>query len=97
MTLDGFDDPMFAGLPQAADLRVYLEQGQHRNHFLTALLENDLFEAVGRADAANLAALAEYCSWLNTYAPRMAYGSRERVAAWIAHRGLSGLDQPGRD
>ena len=91
--IDGFDDELFARLPQAADLRAYIETGRPTNHFLTALLSNDLIEAVGRADARNLAALRDYCMWLKSFAPPLSYGDRQRVTAWIEMGGLSGAQR----
>lgn len=85
-----FEDEQFKRLPQAADLRAYLEEGRPTNHFLTALLENDLMACMGRADARNLAALKDYCEWLKSFAPGLSYGSPERVAAWISNGGLKG-------
>jgi hypothetical protein len=88
-----YDNELFATLPQAADLRDYIERGRPTNHFLTALLENDLMGCMGRADARNRAALADYCMWLKSYAPSPSYGGKEKVAAWIAHKGLSGINE----
>lgn len=85
---DLFDNDLFRSLPQAQDLREYVEDGRPTNHFLTALLENDLMRCVGRADARSKEALEDYVMWLQSYAPAPSFGSPERVAAWIAHRGL---------
>jgi hypothetical protein len=90
--LDIFEDDQFKRLPQAADLRAYIEEGRPTNHFLTALLENDLMACMGRADDRNLAALKDYCEWLKSFAPGLSYGSPERVAAWIASGGLKGRE-----
>jgi len=90
MERDGDDD--LAALPQAEDLRQYIVNGTPTNHFLTAVLSNDLIGAIGRSDPVNRAALPDYVAWLKSYAPGLAYGSRERVEAWIAHYGLSGLE-----
>ena len=89
---DQFDDDLFAALPQGTDLQRYVDEGWPLNHFLTALVENDLMECIGRADDANLAALEAYCLWLKNFAPAQCFGSKERVAAWIAQRGLKGAD-----
>jgi len=83
-----FDNDLFRALPQAQDVREYVEDGRPTNHFLTALLENDLMRCVGRADVRSKAALEDYVMWLQSYAPAACFGGREQVAAWIAHRGL---------
>ena len=88
---DIFDSDLFRSLPQAQDLREYIEDGRPTNHFLTALLENDLMSCIGRADARNKAALENYVVWLKSFAPGPCYGGKENVAAWIAHRGLAGV------
>lgn len=88
-----FDNDLFRGLPQADDLRKYVEHGTPMNHFLTAVLENDLMTAIGRADSRNKAALEAYVIWLKSYAPAACYGSPANVAAWSAQRGLHGLSK----
>lgn len=86
-----FDNELFQSLPQAQDLREYVEDGRPTNHFLTALVQNDLVMCVGRADKQNLAALKDYVMWLTSYAPGQCYGGDVEVAAWIGHRGLKGV------
>ena len=88
---DIFDNEEFRALPQAEQLRLYVEEGRPVNHFLTFLIQNDLMRCVGRADPVNLAALEVYCIWLQSYAPPMCYGSKANMDAWIAHRGLRGI------
>ncbi len=86
-----FDNEIFAALPQARELRRYMEEGRPVNHFLTYLIQNDLVRCIGRADSENLAALPNYCTWLHSYAPPMSFGSEQKMQRWIAHNGLSGL------
>ena len=45
---------------------------------------------LGRADAANKAAIEDYCLWLKSYAPAACHGSRDAVEAWIANGGMKG-------
>ena len=59
-----------------------MEAGRPVGHFLTAILENDLYMAVGRADEENQEALADYVKWLYHYAPMTCWGSRENVKNW---------------
>jgi hypothetical protein len=65
----------------------YLRYGVPPGHFLQAVLSNDLAEACGRADSTNQRALFEYVFVLYNYAPGAAWGSPEKVKAWI-QRGL---------
>jgi len=90
MTDQRYDNDLFESLPQGRDLRTYVDEGRPMNHFLMALVRNDLLECVGRADPRNLAALDSYCMWLRSYAPPGCFGDREKVAAWIEHKGLAG-------
>jgi hypothetical protein len=91
MTSEIFDNDEFAALPQAEQIRLYIEEGRPVNHFLTFLIQNDLMRCVGRADARNLAALSTYCTWFQSYAPPICFGSKDKMDAWIAQGGLKGL------
>ena len=65
-------------------LRRYIEDHQSVGHFLTAVLENDLQEAVGRADDHNLANLPAYIGYLYNEAPSNCWGSPQKVEKWLA-------------
>lgn len=64
-------------------MRLYIESGINPGSFLRAVLENNLMEALGRADHINRHALFEYGSFLYNEAPPNCFGSPENVAAWI--------------
>ena len=51
--------------------------------FLTAVLENNLSEAVVRADPDSYAALREIVQWVYWEMPAPAWGSPAHVAAWL--------------
>ena len=87
---DIFENDLFRSLPQAADLRLYIEEGRPTSHFLMALLSNDLMATLGRADHPNRRAIEDYCLWLRSYAPAACYGSRDAVAEWIERGGMRG-------
>ena len=70
-----------------AGMERYMEQGVPPGHFLTALLSNDLMEAMGRADDINRESLHDYCRWLCNYAPAGSFGSPEAVKEWINSNG----------
>lgn len=65
-------------------LRDYLERSRPVGDFLTAVLSNDLGEAARRADAVNRVYLADIALFLTYHAPSAAWGSPEKVAAWLA-------------
>ena len=73
-----------------AATRRYIEQGQRPGRFLVALLSNDLMDAVGRADVANLTALHDWMLFLYNEAPHLSYGSAENFKAWLKSGGVNG-------
>lgn len=74
-------------------LQLYIERGLPPGHFLTAVLENDLMEAMGRADEISRAGLFTLCQFLYCYAPRGCHGSRLKVYEWVKHSGLDGIER----
>ena len=54
--------------------------------FLRAVLENDLMEAVRRADGTNIDILYVYVAFLHHCCPYDTYGSKEIVKAWLDSR-----------
>lgn len=73
-----------------AGARRYVERGIPPGHFMTAVICNDLFEAVGRADDTNKHALADWARFFYNEAPRGCFGSPEHFQEWIKHGGLEG-------
>ena len=63
-------------------MQRYIDDGYIPGHFLTAVLENDLSEAVGRADPLNLILLPAIVQWVYNEAPADCWGSRQKVLAW---------------
>jgi hypothetical protein len=64
-------------------LTRYVDHGIEPGGFLTAVISNDLKEAVSRADDENLAKLPAYVAWLYNEAPRGCWGSRENMQRWM--------------
>ena len=73
-------------------IQRYIENGIEPGDFLTAVICNDLFEAVGRADETNMANLPAYVSYFYTEAPSLCHGSRELMKLWIEKGGIKGRD-----
>lgn len=67
-------------------MKLYIENGIEPGSFLTAVLENDLMEAFGRADDINRERLFDYCSFLYNEAPPACFGSKEKVKLWIKQK-----------
>ena len=66
-------------------LANYVANHQSVGDFLTAVLENNLSGAVGRADEASWRGLGAVVSWLYNEPPSGCWGSPERVKAWLAN------------
>ena len=78
-TLQGFEHWALVGVPAG--------------EFVMAVLCNDLFTAVSRADDNNQAHLAEVCMYIYNRLPRNCYGSPEAVAEWAKRGGLMCYDR----
>ena len=63
-------------------MKRYLEHGIIPGHFLTAVLENNLFDAVMRADSTNLSLIPDIIKWIHWEIPAEACGSKAIVKAW---------------
>lgn len=81
------NESLAAQLPAAIleGLRGYGHHGYPVGHFLTAVLANDLMQAVGRADPESLLALKPICQFVYNCLPSGSHGSVETVRDWIAH------------
>ena len=76
----------------AGGLIRYVEDGIPPGDFLTAVIENDLSGAVGRADDANIRNIPAYAFYLYNYAPASSHGSKMAFKAWIKAGGLNGRE-----
>lgn len=86
-TIQCMNDPeMFVPEHIRGGLIRYLELGIPPGGFLTAVLENNLFEAFGRADQTNQRALFGIVSWIYNNAPHDSHGSPEQVKAYAGLR-----------
>jgi hypothetical protein len=73
----------------AQALHRYVHQHLSPGGFLTAVLENDLFGAVSRADAVNLTLIKEIAQYVYWELPSPCHGSPQKVAAWLDYSGDS--------
>jgi hypothetical protein len=62
--------------------------GQMPGHFLSAVIRNDLKEAIARADDENVIGLAAYIHFFYNHAPIGCWGSKEKVLQWEQNGGL---------
>ncbi len=65
-------------------LERYLNHGINPGSFMTAVLENDLMEAFGRADICNEANMKNIVGYIYNHLPSNSWGSRERVQNYLA-------------
>lgn len=61
----------------------YYENGIEPGHFLTAIINNDLKEAIGRADDENVNLLKAYVMWFYNQAPSGSWGFTGAVQQWM--------------
>jgi hypothetical protein len=64
-------------------LRLYILEGIPVGQFLTAVLCNNLREAIGHGDDENVANLPAFIGYLYNEAPATCWGSPEKHSAWI--------------
>lgn len=69
---------------EAALIKWGAGQPHPTGDFLRAVLTNDLFEAVARADMHNRATLAEIVNYVRWNLPPECYGSSQKYDAWIS-------------
>jgi hypothetical protein len=72
--------------------KMYVEHGRLSGGFLTAVLENNLVEAFGKADGINSISMENWVRWLYNDAPMNSWGSPEAVSEWCKAGGLAGLN-----
>lgn len=81
--LETIDYSMLPDYMQSA-ARRYVENRLPPGHFLTAVLSNNLVDAVLCADLTNRARLVDYAFWLYHELPGNCWGDPETVAQWLA-------------
>lgn len=64
-------------------LRHYLGARRQPGSFMTAVLSNDLVEAVGHGDDVALSNLKRLVQFIYCHVPGKAWGSKTKVEAWL--------------
>jgi len=64
-------------------IRRYVEHGVSPGNFLSAVIQNNLSEAVGRADDENLKNIPAFVAYFYNECPMGCWGSPERMEVWI--------------
>jgi hypothetical protein len=81
-------------LPPSSDLRPdtfqtlerYYLKGYDPGSYMLAVLTNDLFGAMGAGDSESLFELNHLCTYIYSYLPASAWGSKEKVRAHVMLR-----------
>lgn len=78
--------PMPSSIPVAIreGIERYINERIPTGSFLAAVLENNLREAVQRADLESARALPEIVKWLCYNAPWSCWGTPDRVQMWLS-------------
>lgn len=69
-------------------LKRYEEHNIPCGDFLTAVLSNDLFEAVGRADETSVFIIVPLVHWIYNNLRRDCWGDADTAKAWVHARVL---------
>ena len=72
------------GIPEhmRGGLERFFNDKLEPGHFLSAVIDNDLREAVLRADNVNRQHIPNYIEWLYNHAPAGSWGHYQAVAEW---------------
>lgn len=62
---------------------AYVREHRRPGQFLTSIIENDLREAVGRADDENIRLIPAYVAYFYNEAPASCWGSPKRMKEWL--------------
>lgn len=71
----------------------WVDHGLFPGGFLEAVLTNDLFGAVGRADSENIRALKDIVMFVYNEVPSSAWGSKEQMQAYAKQMMYKELDK----
>jgi len=77
----------------SAAISRYVHTGCDVGGFLTAVIDNNLREALGRADDYNLETIHEIVKIFYNYCPSNCWGTRERREEWQRTGGLNGRSE----
>jgi len=64
-------------------VRRYIDDRRHPGDFLTAVICNDLSEAVSRADDENMRNLPAYVGYFYNEAPSQCWGNKGKMDEWL--------------
>lgn len=68
-------------------LENYIVHGLEPGGFMTAVLTNDLYSTVYRADAQNVSIIPHIVTWIHNNIPSICYGNSETMIMWMNDEG----------
>jgi len=80
----------------AKSLEDYFQRGTPVGGFLQAVITNDLFAAVGKADECNIRVLPAIAAYVHMNGPIRSTGSREAYDEWVRAGGRIELIKQGK-
>ena len=69
-------------------LERYVKHRIETGGFLRAVLENNLFEVIARADVNNVNRIQTICMYIYNNLPLGCYGSKEKVEDWLQGKSI---------
>lgn len=83
----GLWEGQYEAIPQVTreGMMAYVEDRKEPGGFLSAVICNDLLNAVCRADRENLVVLKEIVQWFYNVAPMGCSGSKQKMALWLKY------------
>lgn len=75
----------YSNIPESTinTIENYVRHGLEPGSFITAVLENNLVEAIGRADSYNLVVIRDIVRYVYNEIPSESWGSRDAVVNWL--------------
>lgn len=64
-------------------LDLYVKQRIRQGSFLTAIIENNLRDAVAFADDVNMQNIPAYVNYFYNHAPSLCWGSQAKMKKWL--------------
>lgn len=81
-------DPRLMPAKYVPGLERWIKEGIEPGGFLQAVLKNDLFNAIAKADQVSQMALEFICGWLSCHAPAPCFGSEKNYKEWLKRGGM---------
>lgn len=78
-------DGQYAVIPETTreSMMAYVEDRREPGGFLSAVICNDLINAVCRADKDNLFVIKEIVQWFYNVAPMGCFGGKQKMVLWL--------------